>query len=151
MYASIYTCAYMLDQQFCYTQRKYKPRSIIDSLPWSVMSESSYRFELSLLLHTSLLEKKPSLSLLSIMSWSKSKEGPLLAVIQLRQFTCVHVCTIALDTERSHAHNNTKISWGKISWSEVKSRNSWKYCATKFGAIPYYCVNTRSFTLAFEG
>ena len=27
------TCAYMPDQQFCYTQRKYKPRSVVDSLP----------------------------------------------------------------------------------------------------------------------
>ena len=34
---------YMFDQQFCYTQRKYKPRSIVDSLLWSVMSQSSYK------------------------------------------------------------------------------------------------------------
>ena len=31
----------------------------------------------------------------------------------------------------SHAHNSTKFSWKKFSWSEVKSRNSRKYCATK--------------------
>ena len=34
---------YMLDQQFCYTQRKYKPRSVVNSLPWSVMTQSSYK------------------------------------------------------------------------------------------------------------
>ena len=36
------------------------------------LSESK---ELSLVLHTSLLEKKPPLSLLSIESWSRSEEG----------------------------------------------------------------------------
>ena len=34
-------------------------------------------------------------------------------------------------TVRTHAHYNTNFSWGKFSWSEVQSRNSWKYCATK--------------------
>ena len=32
-------------------------------------------------------------------------------------------------TARGHAHYNTKFSRRKISWSEVKSRNSQKYCA----------------------
>ena len=47
--------------------------------------------------------------------------------------TLTHDCTCdaPVHTERSHAHNNTKFSWGKFSWSEVKSRNSRKYCATK--------------------
>ena len=38
------------------------------------MSQSSYK-ELSLVLHTNLLEKKPLLSLLSTESWSRSEEG----------------------------------------------------------------------------
>ena len=42
----------------------------------------------------------------------------------------------------SHAHNSTKFSWGKFSWSEVKSRNSRKYCATKIWS---YTVNAMRF------
>ena len=38
---------------------------------------------------------------------------------------CTHDCL------GSHAHNSTKFSWEKFLWSEVKSRNSRKYCPTK--------------------
>ena len=52
---------------FYYTPRKYKPRSI-DSLPRSVMTQSSYKNYC----YSYTLEKKPSLPPSSIVSWSRS-------------------------------------------------------------------------------
>ena len=60
----------MPDQQFCFTQIvDYKPRSVFVQCNFTVTSDESVELEeLSLVLHTSFLEKKPSLSLLSIES-----------------------------------------------------------------------------------
>ena len=68
-----------------HVHKESKPRSIIDSLPWLVMSQSSYKN------YCYSYTKKPSLSLLSIMSWSKSKVG-----CSGQQMHIMHVCILCL-------------------------------------------------------
>ena len=63
-------CACMPDQQFCYT------RSVkLQALNCCKFIVASLVRELSLVVHTSLLEMKPSSSLLFIDSWSRSEKG----------------------------------------------------------------------------
>ena len=62
----------------------------------------------------------------------------------MRTRTHNRACDAHVHTERSHTHNDTKFSWRKFSWSELKSRNSRKYCATKIWSYTVgsseYCI-----------
>ena len=69
---------------------------------------------------------------------------PFAVKVRTRTRTYVHVLTICQRPLRcmysmySHAHHGTKFSWGKFSWSEVKSQNIVPW---KFGNILWYLMS----------
>ena len=73
------------------------------------------------------------------------------SILRFRQITCVHVRTIALD--QNVAMPTIIPKFCEENFRDQKSNHEIheNIVPRKFGAIPYYCVNTRSITLAFEG